>query len=76
MEHDNAYWIGGTEEDRLWADRELYWCMREWEVPMEVAAAYYIAVQQFGRSSFTHYSWRSRKGEMPPDPVLEWNYRR
>jgi hypothetical protein len=70
--HDNSYWIGGAEEDRLWADRELYWCMRSWGVPMPIALAYYVSVQQFGQGSWTYHTQRTRRGNPPPDPFTEY----
>jgi hypothetical protein len=66
--HDNAYWVGGTEQDREWADRELYWCMIAYDVPKAIAKAYYSGVRQFGGSSWNYTEERSRRGEIPESP--------
>jgi hypothetical protein len=55
MEHDNDYWIGGTEEDRLRADTKFYDCMIEWDVPYPIVKARFIAVRTFGKNSFNYW---------------------
>jgi hypothetical protein len=50
--HDQAYAIGGSEQDRLVADRALYLCVRTTQP--DDAASMFVAVRLFGRSRF-HY---------------------
>jgi hypothetical protein len=67
-EHDTSYWVGGEELDRLFADRELYWCMVEAGVPRTIAKTYFFAVRKFGRDSWRNTGSRTRKGYFPRDP--------
>lgn len=48
LEHDVAYWVGGTEQDRLTADLELAACMALYGVPEGVVWAYLRAVRELG----------------------------
>lgn len=50
--HDRAYAIGGSEPDRLAADRALMLCVAQYSP--EDAASMFTAVRLFGRSRF-HY---------------------
>jgi hypothetical protein len=42
--------------------------MRQWGVIHPIALAYYVSVQQFGKSSWTYHTQRTRRGEIPSDP--------
>jgi hypothetical protein len=54
MEHDIDYTVGGNEEDRFRADRDFYFCMIEWKVPLPIAKSRYLAVREFGGPSFQY----------------------
>ena len=59
-QHDNDYWVGGTEQDRAIADLDLYRCMLLWGVPDPVASTYYFSVRKFGASSWNYSKHRTR----------------
>lgn len=63
--HDNAYWNGGTEQDRAIADAELLLCMLHWGVPEWVANNRYMALRAFGHSSWRYTAKRSRRPPLP-----------
>ncbi len=46
VEHDKAYWLGGTPRDRAVADRRLKACISR-RHPF-VGAVYYVGVRSFG----------------------------
>lgn len=53
-QHDTAYRVGGSEGDRLTADRALYVCIRERGSESDAASMFY-AVRMGGRERF-HYT--------------------
>ena len=55
FEHDLAYWKGGTEEERLMADRALRDCVYEKTGNRELAEAMYTGVRLGGSPYF--YNW-------------------
>ncbi len=58
IEHDIAYWQGGTEEDRLNADFELKRCIFERTGDSILAQTVYDAVRTWGSPLFpTWYRW-------------------
>ena len=61
LDHDSAYWVGGTEQDRFTADAELLACLALWGVPEEMANVYYSAVRRFGASRWHLTQTRSRR---------------
>ena len=58
--HDNCYWSGGTEQDRLTCDAEFHACMLRHGVPKWLARVYYDAVDRWGGGSFTYLEHRTR----------------
>ena len=61
VEHDYAYYLGGSKEDRLKADKQLRKRVKELGMP-KVAATMYYAVRFFGgrfwpRKKFWGYEW-------------------
>jgi hypothetical protein len=67
-EHDLSYWVGGQELDRLYADRELYWCLVAAGIPKPVSRTYFFAVRHFAAGSWRYSSKRTRSGYFPKDP--------
>jgi len=51
IEHDKLYEIGGTDEDRLLADRQLKECIKE-KGHNYKSFVYYVGVRIFGRFFF------------------------
>lgn len=49
--HDQAYYNGGSERDRLAADTQMYYCIRDLGYPEDAESMFY-AVRLFGRSRF------------------------
>lgn len=57
--HDLMYTLGGTEEDRLWADKCFLWRMQESTKGMRnlgffIPSLYYRKVRKYGKSAFYH----------------------
>lgn len=50
--HDDDYKVGGTEDDRLEADKKLYRCVARWDE--DDASSMFWAVRAGGKSRF-HY---------------------
>jgi hypothetical protein len=58
LAHDLAYWRGGTDEERLNADRELQKCVREATGNAVLADAMFAGVRTGGGPYFvTPYRW-------------------
>lgn len=58
IEHDIAYWQGGTEEDRRNADQRLKDCIQERTGDAALAQLVYDAVRTWGGPAFpTWYRW-------------------
>ena len=58
--HDEDYGVGGTDQDRLVADLELWWCLSLYGVPEDVGRLYFDAVRRFGAASWRATSQRTR----------------
>ena len=58
MEHDKAYYLGGSKEDRYRADRELFNCIKKAGHPI-LARLYFYSVRVGGSPHFkqTKVSW-------------------
>jgi hypothetical protein len=52
VDHDHRYFLGGTQLDRLRADRRLRSDMIQLGASHEVADAYYLGVRAGGKSSW------------------------
>ena len=65
LDHDSAYWVGGTERDRFIADSEFLASMALWGVPEPIAVVYYLGVRLFGWCCF-EYSAAPTRGPPPP----------
>lgn len=59
-EHDNAFWVGGTEQDFHLANAEFLACMLLWDVPPEIAYRRWRAVDTLGWSVWTLRAERTR----------------
>ncbi len=58
LQHDMAYWRGGTEEERLKADEALRDCVVEKTRDTALADTMYLAVRAGGHPAFpTWYRW-------------------
>ena len=58
LEHDIAYWRGGTEEERLAADKTLRDCVLEKTGDEKLAEAMYLGVRMGGSPYFKNwYRW-------------------
>jgi hypothetical protein len=58
LQHDIAYWRGGTEEERKDADRALRKCVRERTDDKALAETMYLGVRAGGHPAFpTWYRW-------------------
>lgn len=56
IEHDMAYWCGGTYDERVAADRRLRECVADLGYPGMGAAMYYAV--RFGGGSWWPFGWR------------------
>jgi len=66
LEHDIAYWKGGTKDDRLNADKALRQCVQERTGNKKLATLMYDGVRAGGHPAFpTWYRW-----------AYGWNYGR
>lgn len=58
VEHDKAYWLGGTEQERLRADRNLRDCVLDATGDSHLAELMYAGVRAGGHPLFpTWYRW-------------------
>ncbi|MEM1085338.1 MAG: hypothetical protein AAGI48_14595 [Verrucomicrobiota bacterium] len=71
IEHDLAYWKGGSEEERLAADERLRECMLKETGNARLADTYFEAVRVGGQAHFpTWYRWGYGWNYLrPPDPL-------
>jgi hypothetical protein len=60
IEHDNAFWAGGTVQDFHLANAEFLACQLLWGVDPEVAYARWGAVERGGLDSWTLREQRTR----------------
>jgi hypothetical protein len=63
LNHDSAYWVGGTEEDRLIADAQLFYELILYGVPEDVASMYYRVVRELG---WTRWPYKKQRTRGPP----------
>ncbi len=61
VEHDIAYWKGGTSEQRETADKKMRQCLRETGMSSEKATAFYLGVR-FAQGFLTHSIFRWGNG--------------
>jgi hypothetical protein len=73
IEHDLAYWKGGSEEERLAADNRLRACILEETENPRLAKAYFEAVQLGGKAQYpTTYRWGYGWNFLrPPGPLTD-----
>ena len=58
VQHDLAYWRGGTEAERLQADRELYSCVKKKTANEQLAQLMFSGVRSAGGPyHYTSYRW-------------------
>lgn len=58
VQHDLAYWRGGTEAERLQADRELYTCVKKKTANEQLAQWMFSGVRSAGGPHhYTSYRW-------------------
>ncbi len=60
LQHDSAYWVGGTERDRFIADAELLRDLALWGVSEPIAVAYYLGVRLLGWCCWEYQPGRAR----------------
>lgn len=58
--HDDAYWVGGTEQDRFLADAEFLACMALHGMPEVWATGRYRILRSAGESSWNLTERRTR----------------
>lgn len=69
IQHDFRYWLGGTKEERLQADRELKRCLMAYSISRPMVSLIYRSVRIFGGPNTGHsfqwgYGWRKPDGSL------------